>query len=998
MGLALLRDAVPLSVLVTSALAASYPEELLESLDISAIEVARPLFAQLFTAYYAAACQEESMGALVASKLPDFLLPLALRPSEDRVYVSIEQVPGVKIPAPHVPIEWSTNKLQSMCPRGLLISVPGRATLADVEIQLFGIANREGVGAAGTEKVVVKSGGPLVVDGVCICVGDEIVVEMKGALPPRKPGKLVALLSAELWVDTSSTGLMVIPLSKLASGDVRVQLSSDIDATLCNTQARHCSLEALQPVSVKNASGLRMVTLTAHLNSSGRIILIPAHELPPVYAASRVCTLSPSVTAEIASRFESNARKFLDESLARSCDTQRIKLLLEHYACSKRDLTVLLEKFMAYFLVPTFFGQMMLNHTCKTFVFTVAGLLPLTSALVCHVGDVAIESDNILVASLEILAVKLPEDTALMIIGMVLGRLFEVMVPPPAVPASSLSAVSVSGDSQGFTLISEEGLSNGTYASGSYSASGYSAERSVETDDQSSISLISPPSNSIEKGPDESEAVTAAPMKNAASYHELNVVEIISGLLRRLLQATCVLEWSEGAKCEFYEKMDSSLLCRLLLSHVLHGSITDLTVSRAVTLELLEIVEVISSVDELCGLLAPMRKAFKDTVQRAETFRRFAGSRAVLSHAPHLERDGSPGADVIDRLLEVAKAVGDVLDTMSQPEADEAVDSSYTDRLSPLRVCTSRILDSRDNFYAFSGDTTLAEPPDDKKMRRLAGEISDAKNSLPCDPTNAVFVRIDAERVDVLKVMLTGVEGTPYTGGCFVFDVLCPSQYPQTPPKVAIETTARGSVRFNPNLYANGKVCLSLLGTWEGDATESWDPSRSLTQVFTSIQSLVMTADVYFNEPTALYSPSSLQGQRLNRGYVNVVRYGTVVHAMIEQIRTPPAAFVSAIRAHFFCRRKAIIKMCRQWVQDVKDQKFEEVAYDEIVAQHNPGLAAKFAAEPKAYSAAISHAVEELEVILRGLGEPDADESDDFEGDEGESGSESKSGEDDDSE
>ena len=34
--------------------------------------------------------------------------------------------------------------------------------------------------------------------------------------------------------------------------------------------------------------------------------------------------------------------------------------------------------------------------------------------------------------------------------------------------------------------------------------------------------------------------------------------------------------------------------------------------------------------------------------------------------------------------------------------------------------------------------------------------------------------------------------------------------------------------RFNPNLYADGKVCLSLLGTWHaGDATEKWTPGKS---------------------------------------------------------------------------------------------------------------------------------------------------------------------------
>jgi hypothetical protein len=35
------------------------------------------------------------------------------------------------------------------------------------------------------------------------------------------------------------------------------------------------------------------------------------------------------------------------------------------------------------------------------------------------------------------------------------------------------------------------------------------------------------------------------------------------------------------------------------------------------------------------------------------------------------------------------------------------------------------------------------------------------------------------------------------------------------------------TVRFNPNLYNCGKVCLSLLGTWSGAKGETWDPSAS---------------------------------------------------------------------------------------------------------------------------------------------------------------------------
>lgn len=37
-------------------------------------------------------------------------------------------------------------------------------------------------------------------------------------------------------------------------------------------------------------------------------------------------------------------------------------------------------------------------------------------------------------------------------------------------------------------------------------------------------------------------------------------------------------------------------------------------------------------------------------------------------------------------------------------------------------------------------------------------------------------------------------------------------------------TTGGGRVRFNPNLYNCGKVCLSLLGTWAGPG---WDPAAS---------------------------------------------------------------------------------------------------------------------------------------------------------------------------
>eukprot|EP00964_Phaeocystis_antarctica_P054463 scaffold32022_cov62-Phaeocystis_antarctica.AAC.1 len=70
-----------------------------------------------------------------------------------------------------------------------------------------------------------------------------------------------------------------------------------------------------------------------------------------------------------------------------------------------------------------------------------------------------------------------------------------------------------------------------------------------------------------------------------------------------------------------------------------------------------------------------------------------------------------------------------------------------------------------------------------------------------------------------------GPPGTPYEDAVFVFDLQLPPDFPQQPPAVHYISHAE---RINPNLYENGKVCLSLLGTWTGrESCELWNPASS---------------------------------------------------------------------------------------------------------------------------------------------------------------------------
>ena len=55
---------------------------------------------------------------------------------------------------------------------------------------------------------------------------------------------------------------------------------------------------------------------------------------------------------------------------------------------------------------------------------------------------------------------------------------------------------------------------------------------------------------------------------------------------------------------------------------------------------------------------------------------------------------------------------------------------------------------------------------------------------MPIDHTNAIFVRCDTNRVDVMKALIMGAAGTPYAHGAFEFDIFFEDNYPNGPPKV----------------------------------------------------------------------------------------------------------------------------------------------------------------------------------------------------------------------
>ncbi|XXG99554.1 hypothetical protein Hte_005893 [Hypoxylon texense] len=195
--------------------------------------------------------------------------------------------------------------------------------------------------------------------------------------------------------------------------------------------------------------------------------------------------------------------------------------------------------------------------------------------------------------------------------------------------------------------------------------------------------------------------------------------------------------------------------------------------------------------------------------------------------------------------------------------------------------CVSDVPDERvlHNFtFSTQAERGVATAPATYgRMRRLITELSTLQTSLP----EGIFIRHGSSRLDVMKVLIIGPKGTPYEHGLFEFDLWCTQTYPKDPPFMKFKTTNGGKVRFNPNLYEDGTICLSLLGTWAG---EPWRANQStILQVLVSIQSMIFCEHPWYNEPGRENSDGKT-GKTQSARYNNEVRNWTLRHALLPWV------------------------------------------------------------------------------------------------------------------
>ncbi|KAJ4898001.1 putative ubiquitin-conjugating enzyme E2 25 [Raphanus sativus] len=146
-----------------------------------------------------------------------------------------------------------------------------------------------------------------------------------------------------------------------------------------------------------------------------------------------------------------------------------------------------------------------------------------------------------------------------------------------------------------------------------------------------------------------------------------------------------------------------------------------------------------------------------------------------------------------------------------------------------------------DHHYASNG--TASTKHSKEWVKRIQEEWRILENDLP----EMIFVRAYESRMDLLRAVIIGADGTPYHDGLFFFDIFFPDTYPSVPPY--FEDFSYGhffscahDVLKACNAYRNGAPVASLVRgkVKEGEVSDEKCSEKFMTDVATFVDTILL--------------------------------------------------------------------------------------------------------------------------------------------------------------
>jgi ubiquitin-conjugating enzyme E2 G1 len=154
-------------------------------------------------------------------------------------------------------------------------------------------------------------------------------------------------------------------------------------------------------------------------------------------------------------------------------------------------------------------------------------------------------------------------------------------------------------------------------------------------------------------------------------------------------------------------------------------------------------------------------------------------------------------------------------------------------------------------------------------IKRLQSEY---KNILK-DPYYFYNIEIDTTNILCWNIILIGPQETIFEGGLFKCQLIFPPNYPNKPPSFKFL-----SIFPHPNIYADGKICISILNEGVDEynyelLSERWKPTLNVHSILISILSLLSNPN--------LESPANVDASKIWQNDFNT--YKNIIYNFISK-------------------------------------------------------------------------------------------------------------------
>jgi ubiquitin-conjugating enzyme E2 Z len=196
-------------------------------------------------------------------------------------------------------------------------------------------------------------------------------------------------------------------------------------------------------------------------------------------------------------------------------------------------------------------------------------------------------------------------------------------------------------------------------------------------------------------------------------------------------------------------------------------------------------------------------------------------------------------------------------------------------------------------------------------MNRLIKDLKEIiKNPLS---DNGIFYSHDETNMLKGYAMIIGPSETPYFGGYYFFELNYPANYPYSPPHIVYCTNAE-KIRFNPNLYTNGKVCLSLLNTWKG---EQWTSCQTISTILLTLCT-VLIKNPLLNEPGIRKEHNDF------KKYNKIILYKNIDIAVLQILQKKTGVFLEQFEVFNSEIKESFVKNADKLRSFLEERKLKE--------------------------------------------------------------------------